>query len=379
MNKSVIIAIAITIAVLSYTQLNNSAVINPAVPQEIATLFQQWQAHHGKSYTTPEEMIHRLKVFYDNHLYITQKNGENSGVILRLNQFADLHADEFYPSIMAESVIEKQRNAKKKEKMSEKANLKQTPIIDSVNWESVSPAVLPPVGRQDTRCWGASFAWAAQYAVTANHSIKNKVSPQVISAQKLLDCFSHRRPYTCGTEVYNSHFQNVFEQVEVTMQSEYKGPITGYPGECKINSTSELKQSINKPYIISFQRDAYNDKELEDFVKKGVTTSKIFINTKLVQFYSSGVVTDSMCHDGHPMDRKFFTVAITGYNRKGTEQSQGLTQQVLNKPYWQVRWAYGAQYGINGSMRIEKQNDGGISLGPCQIYQESWLPIAKKY
>jgi hypothetical protein len=50
------------------------------------------------------------------------------------------------------------------------------------------------------------------------------------------------------------------------------------------------------------------------------------------------------------------TVAITGYNRTPSP-----------RPYWKVRWAFGTNYGLSGSMLVEKINGSTDSNGPCDI------------
>ena len=338
MNKSVIFTIATILAILSYSQLNNQAKINPAVPKEIATLFREWLALHGKNYSGPEEMIHRLKVFYENYKYVTEKNSENNGVTLKLNQFADLHIDEFYPTTQTEAEFKAQRQIEESQKLNQnalKSNLEQVPTPDFVNWEATSAQqaiVLPPIGQQDTNCWGASYAWAAQYSVTANHSINNRVQPQVISAQKLLDCFNRSTAYKCGKTVSNSDFFRELYKENITMQSEYTGQRTGYPGQCYARANTQINQQMNKPYIVDYEKNSLSDRKLEGYVAKGVTIARLYMNKKLVQFYSKGVVTNSMCDEGWTSDKGYFTVAVTGYTRKGS--SQGLTQQPMSSPFW---------------------------------------------
>jgi hypothetical protein len=75
-----------------------------------------------------------------------------------------------------------------------------------------------------------------------------------------------------------------------------------------------------------------------------------------VQFYQKGVVTNQACYEGSSDDGMYSTIATTGYTRVGVKlENHGVGQQI-SKPFWQVRWAYGPNYGVFGSMWIEKWN-----------------------
>jgi hypothetical protein len=73
------------------------------------------------------------------------------------------------------------------------------------------------------------------------------------------------------------------------------------------------------------------------------------------------------------------SVAVTGYSRLGVKLEDLGLGQGMSAPFWQVRWAYGPNYGINGSMWIEKWNGSREQTGPCDIHRQCNLPIMKKY
>ena len=392
MNKSIIFAVASILAVLSYTQFaKNSQTVDPAVPEKIATMFQNWLAHHGKSYQTPQEMIHRMKIFYENYLYITEMNEKHSGLTLGLNHFADLHVDEFYTKKQTEEEIQKERDEEYKQKMEEIKNRKPDVELEQqpgppnfVNYEYTQGGyprqVLPvDIGSQDNKCWGAVFAWAAQYAITANHAINNNVQPNNLSAQWLLDCYRYGRPYSCGDKISNSDFFRTLYQEKLQLQSTYPGARTGTPGRCAARVSEQVgQQPANVPYVYDYDKNALSDKKLEIAVSKGVTMARLYMNKKLVQFYQNGVVTNSACDEGWGSDKGYFTVAITGYTR-GNSVSGQFGQQPVRNSFWQTRWAYGRNYGVYGSMWVQKDNGSTSSYGPCEVHWETWFPYLKKY
>jgi hypothetical protein len=196
-----ILALAVILAVLSYTKLNQDASNDLTVPHHITQMFQEWLVRYGKSYDRPEELLHRLRIFYENYRYVTERNLKNDGLVLGMTMFADLATDEFSPkSEFKQQMTEEELMAIKEQKTQKyshenpQEDLNQGPVVDSVNWEQTDaskPLVLPQVGVQDVKCWGAVGAWANQYAITANHYITNKLKPPIIpvSAQWMLDCY----------------------------------------------------------------------------------------------------------------------------------------------------------------------------------------------
>jgi hypothetical protein len=107
---------------------------------------------------------------------------------------------------------------------------------------------LPFIGSQDTTCWGANFAWAVQYAVTAGDVYTNNrpdANRAAVSAQYFLDCSSNNRPFTCKDD-FSNRFSNydlrsMFLKKNLPLVNEWKGGyVTGTPGSCS-NGVSESK------------------------------------------------------------------------------------------------------------------------------------------
>lgn len=57
--------------------------------------FSQWQMTHGRSYKSASEARKRQAVFVENAKHVAEQNARNSGLVLALNQFADLTLEEF--------------------------------------------------------------------------------------------------------------------------------------------------------------------------------------------------------------------------------------------------------------------------------------------
>ena len=141
MTKTAVIALSLALALVSYSQFSKSqGSTDLSVPLEVSNMFQSWIAKHAKSYQTPEELLHRLKIFHENFLFVTEHNRNNKGgAVLGLNLFADLHADEFLPGLKRET-LEKQEyrpDSESKRVNRDVKRMSQGPPRrrESVNWE----------------------------------------------------------------------------------------------------------------------------------------------------------------------------------------------------------------------------------------------------
>jgi hypothetical protein len=103
------VLLIVALAVLTATTALHAFRSGPSsvqVPKRILEAFSRWQQKHAKLYATPAEQGHRLNVFFDQTLFIEQKNKEYdqhakaAGVVLsgpahEMNMFGDLSNEEF--------------------------------------------------------------------------------------------------------------------------------------------------------------------------------------------------------------------------------------------------------------------------------------------
>jgi hypothetical protein len=86
---------------------------------------------------------------------------------------------------------------------------------------------MPFVGSQSTTCWGANFAWAVQYVVTAGDVITNNrpdANRAAVSAQYFLDCSYDNIPFPCKTNsFYQKDLKKMFVDKNLPLVNEWKG------------------------------------------------------------------------------------------------------------------------------------------------------------
>ena len=172
MKTAAVIALAISLAVASYVKFETAhRSVEISVPLEVSGMFQIWRSAHSKDYTTPEELLHRLRTFYSNMLFVKEMNAKakiHGGATFALNLFADLHSDEFMPGRPeTPKTPEVPLFTTAPEGVS---RVGQQQRRDSVNWEKQRDEDIqyfPEIGSQDPRCESFSFAFALQQMISA--------------------------------------------------------------------------------------------------------------------------------------------------------------------------------------------------------------------
>lgn len=107
-------------------------------------------------------------------------------------------------------------------------------------------------------------------------------------------------------------------------------------------------------------------------VGKGVVVSNnVRMDKQYLQLYNSGVVLKKQCLEMKDSAKSMYiAMAITGYDRIGKNGSG---------PFWKVRGSFGPNWGMNGSMRIQREIGDINIFGPCNLHYVVQLPIARKY
>ena len=89
--------------------------------------------------------------------------------------------------------------------------------------------------------------------------------------------------------------------------------------------------------------------------KNGPLTIGLDASTRDFRFYSSGVFNDPTC--GTTFNQLNHAMVIVGYGREN------------NKDFWLVKNSYGRQWGLDGFLKIERNNNMcGISILPTLAY-----------
>merc|ERR1719152_505791 len=159
-----------------------------------------------------------------------------------------------------------------------------------------------------------------------------------LSEQQLVDCSKQNSGCNGGLMDYAFSF---YENVNIASESSY--PYTARDGSCKSSFTTAIPRGSVTGY-----KDISNEANLLDAVTNvGPVSVAIEADQSSFQYYSSGVLTGSC---GTNLDHGVLAV---GY---GTDSG---------KDYWKVKNSWGASWGMNGYVLIQRGvNKCGIADGP---------------
>merc|ERR1711934_230954 len=159
-----------------------------------------------------------------------------------------------------------------------------------------------------------------------------------LSEQQLVDCSKQNSGCNGGLMDYAFSF---YENVNIASESSY--PYTAKDGSCKSSFTTAIPRGSVTGY-----KDISNEAGLLDAVSTvGPVSVAIEADQSSFQYYSSGVLTGSC---GTSLDHGVLAVGF------GSESGTN---------YWKVKNSWGASWGMNGYVLIERGvNKCGIASGP---------------
>lgn len=308
-------------------------------PDRLKSLtFKEYLAEHGKFYVDSEHST-REAIFNKNLELIRQQNADpNKTWFATVNKFTDLTPEEFrrqyhghkgHTAAMLASSTPHQRVS---------SSLEDLP--DSVDWRT-QKGVVTDVKNQGA-C-GSCWAFSTAETLESHYAIATGEDAPVLSEQQLVSCAPN--PQHCGgTGGCQGSTQplgfNYTTTAGISLESSY--PYKASTGTCE---SSKIKPvATNKGYTLLKTND-YG--ELMDAVaNKGPVAISLAASSFGWQLYGGGVYSGNC---GFDMDH---AVQLVGYGEEG------------GKMYWLVRNSWGASWGEQGYIRIERFGDG---KEPCGV------------
>ena len=299
---------------------------------------------YNKEYESLEHFTSKFHTYIENAKYIRDFNSANDcgeecvsvNVTLGENFFMDFSTDEFKLFHNLDSQV-------KASGCSSFSSSKSAP--SSLDWRQKN-AVTPVKDQgQCGSCWSFSSTGSMEGA-WAIHS-GNLVS---LSEQQLVDC-SYGLKYGnlgCNGGLMDSAFQYAIDNGGMCTEDSYQ--YTASKGTC---------EKCTPVVTISGCVDVTpnNEVDLEKAVAIGPVSVAIEADTKVFQFYKSGIITDSSC--GTNLDHG---VLVVGYGSEGSTD------------YWIVKNSWGTSWGENGYVRLEKTSSTK-SKGMCGIAMQPSYPV----
>jgi C1A family cysteine protease len=278
--------------------------------------------------------------FFRNLEHVVRHNAENAAYKLEINEFADMSSEEF-----GKTHLGYQRRGLGAVVPSLGVHTYSgAELPASVDWVAAGSVTAPKNQGQCGSCWSFSTTGAIEGAWKA---ASGKL--ESLSEQQLIDCAGSYGNNGCGGGLMDNAFKYL-EQAGLC--SEASDPYQG-----KLATCGSCTVVVPKGAVTGYKDVASGDaKALMEALGKQPVAVAIQANQPSFQLYSNGVMTGTC---GDQLDHGVLAV---GYG------------ELNGKQYWKVKNSWGASWGMDGYILLERGATGEAN-GKCGILSEPSFPV----
>lgn len=332
MNKTTIITAIL--AIVAASALFNTKLTSGVteVPKEVVIAFNQWKMTQNRLYASPEEHNHRLNVFYNNFQKVENVNNQDLDYKFKLNDFADMSAEEFSVKYLMKAQEAKAPEGAKVVTQEELVgSVNQAPDF---NWCDPKYAKCSAVRRQGQCAAGYAFAGAKVLEYAFN--VAGRGNNVWLSPQEYIDCSGNFGNAGCGGGFVSGAMQY---STYYGLNYENSYPYTDRQGSCQGTSQAFVPRSYN---VIPSGNNG--------MIQQALNTQPLTValDASQLQFYSSGIY-NGPCST----TRITHFMTLIGY---GTYN---------NNAYWRLENSWGTNWGQVGYMFMAKYT--GFTSAPCGL------------
>jgi C1A family cysteine protease len=300
---------------------------------DIETEFAKWADNYNKVYSN-DEYQYRLAVFASNTVLVQRLNEESDGATYSLNEFADIHPDDF----------RRTRNGFLPGAEEERVGLELPQVTAPNTFSWLTEGKVTPVKNQE-QC-GSCWAFSATENIESVWMIAknlNGTDLKPLAPQQIVDC--DKRDGGCNGGWPRTAYQYI-------MQAKGQDTEASYPYKA-VNQACHFLPADVETTISNWKYATTTRSETE--IQTAVATVSplsICVDASQWQFYSGGVMTNNQC--GTSLDH---CVQIVGYD------------MTASTPFWNVRNSWGAGWGEKGFIRLSYGHN------TCGLAQEATTSI----
>lgn len=306
----------------------------------LETRFSLFTHRFSKTYESDEARAKAFDAFTANDAKIADFNSRGLTYTLGHNSFSDLTSEEFNKQYIGNGLNNPHKDRVKNYdySLSDKARVAAAP--DAIDW--VTKGAVTPIKNQG-QC-GSCWAFSTVMGIEGDLFVE-KGTLLSLSEQDLVSC-DHNGDQGCNGGLMDNAFAWVKEN-GICKEADYPYESgTGTTGVCKTTCTPAVK-------ITGFTDVPQNDEDaLLTAVAQQPVSVAIEADKQVFQLYKSGVLTSPLC--GKNLDHG---VGIVGYG-----------SSTLGVKYWKVKNSWGADWGEEGYIRMERNKD------ECGIAQSASYP-----
>jgi len=296
---------------------------------EEETLFREFIVQYQKTYTGAE-YAKRLAIFTENLQLAQELSSRSPHAQFGVTKFSDLSKTEFRNNFL----LRKMNKQLPKNGPVWKAPTKTQALPAEYDWNNSTTKCLTPVYNQEQcgSCWAFSTTESieSQWALAGNPLVS-------LSMQQIVDCDTSDAGCNGGNPI--TAYEYVIGTGGLDSYADY--PYTAVDGTCQFNQSEVAAKISNWQWVTQT-----NDEDaMQQFTYKTGPPS-ILVDATIWQTYQGGIITNAD-NCGNSLDHG---VQLTGWFTSG------------KMTVWNVRNSWGAGWGENGYIWVEKGNNNcGIS------------------